>query len=541
MAVRALGNGIKKFLEQELYRTNRSPLEYVALISLGLLVTAIAKYPDRAIFTRARPDLKGKEAKGLPIVGNLFDFAKYSDNPLLMLYNGFQKYGDVFALTIPGRGRFIFINNPELIEHVLKTNFNNYIKGEIFSVQVRDILGTGIFVSDQEEWRFHRKTAVNIFTTKIYRQFSEDAFPAGADILCSVLAEKEKLGQTVDMQELFMKLTMDVFGKLIFGFEFNSLRTEGPHEFGDAFDYLLGNVDSRIQNPFWQWTDMITPGKCTKIKNALAILDKYAYMAVKKRRNETEEEKEKRPKDLLDQYINHVRDDGTTPTDLELRDVFINFMIAGRDTTALTLSWQFYSLMANPRTLKNVLKELDIVLGGVEDYKFEAMSHGLPYLKAVFHETLRLYTPVPRNVKESLADDVLPDGTIVYKDDIIGFSTWCMGKNKSVWGEDAELFVPERWLNEDEPSTLAPVPGTQGISPFGKFRMESQHKFNSFNSGPRLCIGQTFATLEAMVTSCMLLQRFEFKLVPGQPTPVPKPSAALPMRDPLMMQVKRRS
>ncbi|KAG0211625.1 hypothetical protein BGX28_007676 [Mortierella sp. GBA30] len=538
MALRSAASGVKLFLEQELKNPQRSSLEYAAFATLSLVLAAMIKYPDRAIFTKARPDLKDKTCKGYPLVGNMPEALMNKGNSLLLFYYGFQQFGDVYTLTFPGRGLFIMVNSPAHIEHVLKTNFNNYIKGNIFSDQVRDILGKGIFVSDGESWRFHRKIAANIFTTKMYRQLCEGAFTISARTLCSVLDNNEALGKAVDLQQLFLALTMDVFGQLTFGFKFDALVTDGPHEFGDAFDYLTANVDSRIANPFWPIAEKLTPGKTKQIKRAMGIIDRYAHMAIAKRRSETEQEREKRAKDLLDHFINHVAEDGSKLTDEDLRDVFVNFMIAGRDTTGLTLTWQFYSLIANPRILKNVLKELRIVLQGSELYTYETLTHGLPYLKAVFHETLRLYPQVPRNVKEAVDDDVLPDGTVVHKGDTIGFSTWCMGRNKAVWGIDAEQFVPERWLVDDDDED-GKVP-QEGVSPFGKFRVESQHKFNSFNSGPRLCLGQTFATLEAMITSCMLLQNFDFKLVPGQPEPEPKPSATLPMLHPLMVHATRK-
>lgn len=124
-----------------------------------------------------------------------------------------------------------------------------------------------------------------------------------------------------------MKLTLDAFGQLTFGLEFNALTCEGPNEFGDAFDYLTANVDGRVSNPFWFLTDKITPGKTRQLRGALGVLEKFAKMAIEKRRNESVEEKEKRRRDLLDHFINHVAEDGTKLTDVELRDVFVNFMM----------------------------------------------------------------------------------------------------------------------------------------------------------------------------------------------------------------------
>ncbi|KAG0297640.1 hypothetical protein BGZ96_005517 [Linnemannia gamsii] len=536
--------GLRRFIERQLDNRNRnrkrSLFEYVILATMGLFLGAIIKYPNRAFLTRARPDLKDKAVKGYPLLGNMPQMLQNSGDSLGHLHGAFKHFGDFFSLTVPLFGRVILVNTPEHFEHVLKINFNNYVKGSIFRDQLKDILGRGIFVSDQDDWRFHRKTASNIFTTKLYRQLVAGAFQDTGLDLCSVLDRHRLLQRPLDLQEQFLKLTLDAFGKLTFGLDFNALTCEGPNEFGDAFDYLTANVDTRTSNPFWFLTDRIIPGKRRKLHDAIGVLDKYGYMAIENRRAETEEEKANRPKDLLDHFINHIADDGTKLTDVELRDVFVNFMIAGRDTTAQGLSWQFYLLMTHPRVMKNLVREVDTVLQGSYTYTYETMMHELPYLKAVFHETLRLYPPVPKNVKMAVEDDVLPGGIQVYRGDVIGISSYCLGRNKAVWGEDAEQFVPERWLVDYGSLPDASTEMKANASPFGKFKMESPYKFTSFNAGPRLCLGQTFATLEALVTSCMLLQRYEFKLVPGQAPATPKPSATIPMANPLMTIVTTR-
>ncbi|KAG0260692.1 hypothetical protein BG011_001699 [Mortierella polycephala] len=533
--------GLRRFIDRQLSKSRKwSPLEYLVLATMGVLVGAILKYPNRAFMTRARPDIKDKTVSGFPLVGNMPQLLVNQKDTLGSLNTGFQHFGNFFSMTVPLFGRLIFVNTPEHFEYILKTNFNNYIKGKIFSDQLKDILGKGIFVSDQDAWRFHRKTAANIFTTKLYRQLVAGTFMDTGLDLCSVLEKNHIAQRSSDLQELFLKLTLDAFGKLTFGLEFNAVTCEGPNEFGDAFDYLTANVDTRVANPFWFITDKIIPGKSRKLNHAIGILDKYAYMAVEKRRNEDAKEKEKRPKDLLDHFINHVADDGTKLTDLELRDVFVNFMIAGRDTTAQTLTWQFYSLMANPRVMNNLVREIDIVLQGSQAYTYETMIQELPYLKAVFHETLRLYPPVPKNVKMVVEDDVLPGGIRVYKGDVIGLSSWCLGRNKGVWGEDAEQFVPERWLIASDGDGTGQVPIKANASPFGKFKAESPYKFTSFNAGPRLCLGQTFATLEGMVTTCLLLQKYKFKLAPEQQPVVVKGSVTLPMENPLLVNITNR-
>ncbi|KAG0339924.1 hypothetical protein BG004_006625 [Podila humilis] len=558
---------VKRILEQlavNQSKRRRTSLEYLILATLGCVLVAALKYPNRAILTKSRPDLKARkvDAPGWPIVGNLVDLLRHHEDPLQMLHQTLDERGDLVSMTLPGVGRILIVNNPKFMEHILKTNFDNYIKGDFFRGLLSDILGRGIFVSDKQEWRFHRKTASNIFTTRLYRSLVEGAFKDSAnDFMRYCLQQQQQQPSTttvttnksvtVDLQAQFLKLTLDAFGKLTFGLEFKALSQPGPNEFGDAFDYLTTTADTRILNPFWFITDRIMFWKHREKKRAIGVLHKWAAQAVQSRRAETALEKESRPKDLLDHFINYRNDeDGSMLEDDNLHEIFVNFMIAGRDTTAQALTWQFYALMSNPHVMANIVKEIDTVLSNDGDdhamqgegkksrITYEVLMQELPYTKAVFHETLRLHPSVPKNVKQAVDDDILPDGTRVYAGEFVGYSNWCMGRNKRVWGEDADLFKPERWLLPVEGKVAAAgndVKITEGgVSPFGKFKPESQFKFVSFNAGPRLCLGSTFATLEAMVTTCILLQKYEFKLSPGHPVPQVKGSVTLPMKVGLM-------
>ncbi|KAG0347394.1 hypothetical protein BG005_000184 [Podila minutissima] len=529
--------GFRRLLDQQLAllpTKNRSPLEILIIATLGCVLAAAFKYPNRAFRTIARPDLKARkvDAPQLPLVGSLVQMIRNQNRQLHFIHELFLEYGDFVSMSIPVVGRIHWVNNPKFMEHILKTNFDNYIKGDITSHQLSDILGNGIFVADGAVWRFHRKTAANIFTTRLYRDLVQGAFKSGAHNLCNVLDRHP--GEAVDLQSLFLRLTLDAFGKLTFGLDFNSLVNEGPNEFGDEFDFLTSLIELRIMNPLWPLTDRILFWRHLRKERAIGVLNKWATQAVQARRAETEEEQGARRRDLLDHFITHQNDDGTMLTDSELNSIFVNFMIAGRDTTAQALTWQFYSLMADSRIMANIVHEIDTVLGRDETkISYEILMNELPYTKAVLHETLRLHPPVPKNMKQVAADDVLPDGTPVYAGEMVGYSAWCMGRNKSVWGEDAGMFVPERWL---VPRVTEDGTGTskEGVSPFGKFKPESQFKFNSFNGGPRLCIGTTFAILEALQTTCILLQKYEFRLVPGHPIPEIKTSVSLPMKDGLM-------
>ncbi|KAG0228350.1 hypothetical protein BGW41_003449 [Actinomortierella wolfii] len=512
-----------------------------AVISTLLLML---RYPDRAIFTRARPDLKAISWRGWPLLGNTVTIIRNRNRFLDQIADNFEEVGrDVMATTIVGLGQVIAINEPVCLEHVLKTNFENYEKGAILNTVLRQVLGDGIFDSDGQIWRMHRKTASHVFSTKIYRQLIDGTFHEHTQHLCAVLDRAAASGKPVDLQALFLRLTLDAFAKLSFGLDIDSLGKDGQDPFGSAFDFAVQQTDMRFLNPLWRITEVFS-GSARKMRQSVAVIDRYAYDAIRKRKQETSEERERRQvngrEDLLDLFLKYRDDEGRALSDVELRDVYVNFIIAGRDTTAQALSWMYYEVMKNRTVQENLWKEIDRI--NTPKATYEMLTKDMRYSHAVFLEALRLYPPVPRNLKTAVADDVLPNGVQVKAGDRILFSTYAIGRNKSVWGPQAREFQPERWFEENatavEKGLLDHHLSETGEWP--KVRKESQYKFSSFNAGPRICLGQTFATLEALTIINAISSRFEFRLVPGQAPPEPLPSLTIPMKRPLMTTVHRR-
>ncbi|KAG0207289.1 hypothetical protein BGX28_001446 [Mortierella sp. GBA30] len=531
-------------LKDRIIKGPKTRSQRAGIFALLSLLFLLAKYPDRAIGTRARPDLKGIAWKGYPLVGNTITILRNRSKFLQAIVENFEKIdGDVMSTTLLGLGRVIAINNPTLLEHILKTNFENYEKGYILNSTMSQVLGNGIFNSDGTLWKMHRKTASHVFSTKIYRALIDGPFQTHTLQLCAVLDQAARSGKPVDLQALFLRLTLDAFAKLSFGLEIDSMGADGMDPFGTSFDYAVVQTDERFMNPFWRVTEHLT-SKAHNMKKAIKIIDSYAYDAIQRRRVETTAEAQFRQgksgrEDLLDLFMKWRDDDGRALTDVELRDVFINFIIAGRDTTAQALSWMYYEVMKNPEVEKNIWQEVDRL--GTPTY--EMLTKDMRYSNAVFLEALRLYPPVPRNLKTARENDVLPNGVVVNAGDRIMFSTYAIGRNRGVWGPQAPEFLPERWFEgnaaEIEKGQLSnktyPVDHE-----WPKVRKESQYKFSSFNAGPRICLGQTFATLEALTIINLLSSRFQFKLVPGQAEPEPVPSLTLPMKNPLLVHVVRR-
>ncbi|KAF9142271.1 hypothetical protein BGX30_002979 [Mortierella sp. GBA39] len=534
-------------LKDRILKGPKTKSQKAGLFALLSFLFLVVKYPNRAIGTRARPDLDGINWGGVPIIGNTYTIIKNRNKFLQSIIENFEKLdSDIMSTTVLGLGRVIAINDPVNLEHIMKTNFENYEKGYILNSTMSQILGNGIFNSDGSLWKMHRKTASHVFSTKIYRALIDGAFTDHSLQLCAVLDRAAQAGKPVDLQSLFLRLTLDAFAKLSFGLDIDSLGNEGQDTFGSSFDYAVVATDERFMNPLWKITEHLT-GKASAMKKAVQVVDSYAYNAIKVRRSETAAQAQIRQgpsgrEDLLDLFTKWRDEDGRALSDVELRDVFINFIIAGRDTTAQALSWMYYEVMMNPTVEKNIWQEVDNL-----DKKptYEMLTKDMRYSNAVFLEALRLYPPVPRNLKTAVADDVLPCGIKVQGGDRIMFSTYSIGRNKKVWGPQAREFLPERWFEENNPeiekgtlknSTRSEAEGHT----WPKVRKESTFKFSSFNAGPRICVGQTFATLEAMTVIMMISSKFKFELVPGQAEPEPVPSLTLPMKNPLLVNVYRR-
>eukprot|EP00899_Mesostigma_viride_P024586 jgi/Mesvir1/5311/Mv15405-RA.3 len=230
--------------------------------------------------------------------------------------------------------------------------------------------------------------------------------------------------------------------------------------------------------------------------------------------------------------------------DKYLRDMLLNFVIAGRDTTSAALAWMTYLMARHPRVVERSRAEVLAVLasnppplpssasdptppssGGAPlgEITWEALQR-MNYLHAVMTETLRLYPPVPANAFEVAENDVLPNGTPVERGSFALNCAYTSGRLTSVWGPDALEFRPERFLSED-----------------GKFVSPSPYKFNAFKSGPRLCLGKDMAYLEAKMLMAHILRDYDLEL--ADPAFVPKYSLSLTMtiRHGLPMVVRKRT
>ncbi|KAI5071574.1 hypothetical protein GOP47_0013825 [Adiantum capillus-veneris] len=405
-------------------------------------------------------------------------------------------------------GTIFFTVDPLNVEHILKTNFPNYPKGERAHHIVHDFLGDGIFSSDGEIWKKHRKVASLEFSNRKLRDFSSDAFREGALCLTKILQSAASSKKIVDLQDLFMRMTLDSICKVGFGVHVAGLSPDLPDvPFGRAFDRVNELTTLRFFNPFWELQKALNIGNERVLKQEVETLNSFTSNVIQKRRAELQGQKETRA-DLLSRFMAYDEGQPGAFTDQELRDAILNFVIAGRDTSAITLSWFIYCVCTHPHVADKVFEETVEVLGLQErthKYDFEEVAKRISYetlsrmhyLHAALTETVRLYPPVPRDPKVAFGDDVLPDGTQVKRGNRVAYVPYAMGRMEFLWGEDALTYNPDRWLQD------------------GVFQPESPFKFSAFQAGPRICLGKESAYLQMKMTAALLLHFFRFQIASG--------------------------
>jgi fatty acid omega-hydroxylase len=283
--------------------------------------------------------------------------------------------------------------------------------------------------------------------------------------------------------------------------------------FAQAFDVATEGTLRRMVIPeiFWRLQRTLGWGFEGRLARAIGVIDKFAVDVITERRKELAALRAQNvdaadyPCDLLSRFMQTTDHEGNAYTDKFLRDVTTNFILAGRDTTAIALSWFFFLITQHPGVEANIVREIRQTLGnrgGGEDeaasLSFEELKQ-LDYLHAALSESMRLYPSVPIDNKDVLANDVLPDGTFVRKGTRMMYSIYSMGRMEAIWGKDCLEFRPERWLRN------------------GVFTPESPFKYTVFNAGPRLCLGKELAYLQMKSVAGAILRNYRVQLVPGHP------------------------
>ncbi|KAF5195398.1 Cytochrome p450, partial [Thalictrum thalictroides] len=417
------------------------------------------------------------------------------------------------GLTKLAKGPFVeilYTCDPQNLEYITKKNFPNYPKGEEYN-KVFQLLGDGLFNSDFDLWHGQRKLAGKAFASNNFlRVASNLSKKILEDELVPLLSKLVENSSTVDLEETFLNYAFDVAFFSIFGRNPKCLSRHSPEtiKFSKAMGDALEAIFFRHVTPplWWKLCRWLNIGEEKKHREAWETIDQSIahYIAFKK--EELLQAAGQDRSDLLSSYIyfQNEKQEFASGGDKFLRDSALTLLFAARDTTGASLSWFFYSVISNPAVEAKILDELKNVMKSISENEMKTNKSwifnseelkGLVYLHAACCETLRLYPSLPLNRKESLHEDVLPDGTVVRPKMMIIMSTYAMARMKSVWGKDCMEFKPERWITKD-----------------GQLSNEPMNKFYTFGAGPRICLGKDFAFTMLKMVAASLLYNFKFEL-----------------------------
>lgn len=389
------------------------------------------------------------------------------------------------------------------IQTMLAINFQDWDLGPNRRGNFWPLLGNGIFTQDGKGWEHSRA----MMRPQFAREQVSDLDLEERHVQNLMKALDASLGQdnttsTVDLSEIFFRLTLDSASEFLFGESVDSQITLMPGydgykkadkqevDFAFAFDKGQMALATRARFADLYWI-MKPKGFKKACDSCHAFIDHFVRLALSKDLNEKEVGPNGKEKYVfLDALVAQTRDP------IELRSQLLHILLAGRDTTASHLGWLFMSLSKDPARYKK-LRDVVIQEFGTYDNPKDitfAKLKSCQYLQHCNNESLRLFPVVPINGRFANKDTVLPRGggkdgkskIFIPRGTTVDYSVHAMHRRKDIWGPDADEFNPERWEGR-----------------------RVGWEFLPFNGGPRICIGQQFALTEASYVTVRLLQRFD--------------------------------
>ncbi|KAH6999258.1 cytochrome P450 [Ilyonectria sp. MPI-CAGE-AT-0026] len=427
------------------------------------------------------------EPKGLPILGNVQELEL--ETPLRSMLALADRFGEIFRLRLPGKS-LVFVTTQALCNEVCnEKRFRKSVGGVLGNV--REGVHDGLFtaIEGEENWGIAHRVLMPAFGPISIRSMFDEMHE-----LASQLALKwARHGPDFHIMasDDFTRLTLDTIALCSMGFRFNSFYSPELHPFIDAMGNFLtesGRKTSRLPLPsvFYRASDR-------KFDEDISLLQKTAREVVESRKSG-----QSNRRDLLTAMLEGV-DPRTDKhmSDESIMDNLITFLIAGHETTSGLLSFAFYQLLRHPDKYRKAQQEVDDIIGN-GPIQVDHLSK-LHFISAVLKETLRLNATIPIFTVESYEDTVLAGKYPISKDEIILNLLGKVQTDPKVYGDDAELFIPERMLDAE----------------FNRRDKEFPNCWKPFGNGVRSCIGRPFAWQEALLVMAMLLQNFNFIVSPS--------------------------
>jgi cytochrome P450 len=431
-------------------------------------------------------------------------------DPLAGYLRLWAAYGDAIRVPISPGSSIFLLARPEYAEHVLAQNQDNYVKAFTYR-PLRALIGNGLLTSEGEDWRRHRRLVQPLFARRDVRAFGPAMTGAASRMLTDWDALPE--GGEIDVAASMSALALDVVGRALFGTDLSGESAQMRRALNAG--QRVAVLATFAPLPWGPRSTRAVKAVARRAGRTSEGVEGPVGRMIAGRRAELAAAADGR-RDLLDLLLSARREDGSPLTDREITDELSTFMLAGHETSAVTLSWSLALLSAYPAARDRLEQEVDDVLGVREPEAADVDK--LPWTAAVIAETMRLYPPAWTIERDALADDHVA-GVPVPAGSTVAIPPYLIHRHPEFWPDPAG-FDPARFLPPGQPGTA----GNGGRGPAGE---RPRYAYIPFGGGRRACVGQSFAELETVLVLASITQRYRLELTA---LGIPRPTAAITLR-----------
>jgi cytochrome P450 len=400
---------------------------------------------------------------------------RFAEDPLPLLLEGYERYGPIFTLRL-FHSNVVFMLGPAANHYITVSHASNFTWRESHFRDLIGLMGDGLLTIDGD---FHRRSRLAMLPG-----FHHERIAASVDVMVGETTralDRLAPGDRIDLYAWTRRLALRIAMRALFGLDPDGAVArflDAAGLFEQALSFYASNYALRmLRGPYTPWARM---------QRAARSLDRLIYSEISSRRGTGE-----RGEDILSLLLDAHDEDGSTLTDLQIRDEVMTLMFAGHDTTTSTVAFMFYELARHPQIVARLLAEQDAQLADGRPTAAQLMSGELAELELVFDETLRKYPPAWVGPRRSI-DSFEFAGHTVPARAFVNYSSWASHHLPKVFPEPSE-FRPERFT----PDAKAALPKGAYV-PFG--------------GGSRTCIGMRFGQLEIRTIAMLLLARFTLSL-----------------------------
>src|SRR6185437_5943364 len=411
---------------------------------------------------------------GAPLLGHLGEFKK---RPLETMSEWWRRHGDALRFRLGPKTLHLF-SHPDLAEEILVQQADRFVK--VYDPRkptgLSLVLGNGLVTSSGEVWKRHRRIIQPIFHRSRIATMADRMAQVGEQRIAGWVDHE---GKPVDIASEMMQLALEVISQTMFTTSMAQHIGQISHALRVSLKYAFDSFHNPLRLPSW----VPTP-RNREFRSVMQFMDGLIYGLLAERRQSGAQHG-----DLLDLLLQvHDEETGIGLSDQELRDEALTIFAAGHETTANALAWTWYLLATHPEAKARFHKEIDRVLRGgtpnADDFQH------LPYTRAIFDESLRLYPPAPA-VQRKAATNVTVGGLPLPAGALVLVGTHNLHRHPAFW-TNPDRFLPERWLDGERPA--------------------ARYAYLPFGAGPRACVGIHFASVEGPLLLALIGRRYDLQL-----------------------------